>query len=399
MKTITVLGATGSIGDSTLDVVARNPDRYRVHALTAHRNVDKLLALARRHRPEVIGVTDPRSAMGLEAKVRAAGLQTRLAVGPDEIVAVAATPGIDCVMAAIVGAAGLAPTLAAARHSKSVLLANKEAIVMAGRLFIQTCRQSRVALLPIDSEHNALFQCLPPRRITPVGVGQPCGEAVRRLILTASGGPFRTAPIASLDSVTPDQACRHPKWSMGRKISVDSATMMNKGLELIEAHYLFDMPAERLDVLIHPQSIVHSMVEYIDGSVLAQLGNPDMRVPIAHALGYPDRIGSGASLLDLAAIGRLDFEAPDQERFPCLRIAREALDAGDGAPCVLNAANEVSVAHFLAGKIRFSDIARVNERVLDAMPRADAPGSLEEAMDLDQRSRRLATQQLERCLS
>ena len=412
MKTITILGATGSIGDSTLDVVARNPDRYRVYALTAHGNVDKLLALATRHRPEVIGVTDPKAAQGLEARIRAAGLQTRLAVGPDEVVALAATPGIDCVMAAIVGAAGLAPTLAAARHSKSLLLANKEAIVMAGRLFIQTCRQSRVALLPIDSEHNALFQCLPAPRRT-VGDapgreagesdgqpgGQPGGDAVRRLILTASGGPFRTTPLAALDTVTPDQACKHPKWSMGRKISVDSATMMNKGLELIEAHYLFDMPAKRLDVLIHPQSIVHSMVEYIDGSVLAQLGNPDMRVPIAHALGYPDRIGSGASLLDLAAIGRLEFEAPDQERFPCLRIARQALDAGDAAPCVLNAANEVSVAQFLAGAIRFSDIARINESVLDAMPRADAPESLEEAMDLDQRSRRLATQQLERCLS
>jgi 1-deoxy-D-xylulose-5-phosphate reductoisomerase len=273
------------------------------------------------------------------------------------------------------------------------MLANKEAIVMAGRLFIQTCRQSQVALLPIDSEHNALFQCLPPRQTAST---QSVGEAVRRLVLTASGGPFRTTPLAALDQVTPDEACAHPKWAMGRKISVDSATMMNKGLELIEAHYLFDMPAERLDVLIHPQSIVHSLVEYVDGSVLAQLGNPDMRVPIANALGYPDRIPSGATLLDLAAIGRLDFEAPDESRFPCLRLAREALAAGDSAPCVLNAANEVAVAQFLAGRIRFSDIARINQAVLEAMPRADTPGSLDEAMDLDQRSRRLATQQLER---
>jgi 1-deoxy-D-xylulose-5-phosphate reductoisomerase len=394
MRTITVLGATGSIGDSTLDVVGRNPDRFRVHALTAHSNVDKLLQLAVRHRPAVIAVTDPAAAAGLDARLRSAGLEARLAVGPDELVAVAATPGVDCVMAAIVGAAGLAPTLAAARHSKAVMLANKEAIVMAGRLFIQTCRQSRVALLPIDSEHNALFQCLPPPGS---GSRQRPGEAVSRLILTASGGPFRTTPAAALDAVTPDQACAHPRWAMGRKISVDSATMMNKGLELIEAHYLFDMPADRLDVLIHPQSIVHSLVEYIDGSVLAQLGNPDMRVPIAHALGFPDRIASGASLLDLAATGRLDFEAPDEERFPCLRLARQALADGDGAPCVLNAANEVAVSEFLAGRLRFTDIARVNEAVLAGMPRADAPGTLEEAMDLDQRSRRLATQQLERC--
>ena len=392
MKSITILGATGSIGDSTLDVVARNPQRYRVHALTAHSNVDKLLALAARHRPEVIAVSDPQAAGGLAARMRAAGLDSRLAVGPEEVVAVAGTADIDCVMAAIVGAAGLAPTLAAARHSRAVMLANKEAIVMAGRLFIQTCRQSKVALLPIDSEHNALFQCLPSPRQR-AGQGQ---AGVRRLILTASGGPFRTTPVAALDSVTPDQACAHPKWSMGRKISVDSATMMNKGLELIEAHYLFDMPATQLDVLIHPQSIVHSLVEYVDGSVLAQLGNPDMRVPIAHALGYPERIDSGASLLDLAAIGRLDFQAPDEARFPCLGIARQALDAGDGAPCVLNAANEVSVAQFLAGRIRFSDIARVNEAVLEAMPRADAPQSLDDAMDLDRQSRRLAMQQLER---
>jgi len=393
MKTITVLGATGSIGDSTLDVVARNPERFQVYALSAHRNVDKLLALAVRHRPEVVAITDPQAAAGVAARLRAAGLGTRLAVGADEVVAVASTPGVDCVMAAIVGAAGLAPTLAAARHARSLMLANKEAIVMAGRLFIETCRQSKVALLPIDSEHNALFQCLPPRHGPS---GQAPGEAVRRLILTASGGPFRTTPIEALDAVTPDEACAHPKWSMGRKISVDSATMMNKGLELIEAHYLFDMPAARLDVLIHPQSIVHSLVEYLDGSVLAQLGNPDMRVPIAHALGFPDRIASGATLLDLAAIGRLEFAAPEEARFPCLRIARQALAAGDGAPCVLNAANEVGVAQFLCGRIRFGDIARINQSVLEALPRSDAPGSLEEAVDLDQRARRLATQQLER---
>ena len=395
MKRITILGATGSIGDSTLDVIARNPDRYQVHALTANGNVDKLLELARRHDPAVIGVADPAAAGGLEARVRAAGLGARVAVGPDEITAVGAAPEVDCVMAAIVGAAGLAPTLAAARRGKTVLLANKEAIVMAGRLFIQTCRQSRATLLPIDSEHNALFQCLPPPLAgTPAQGGTR--RAVRRLILTASGGPFRTTPVAELDRVTPDEACAHPRWSMGRKISVDSATMMNKGLELIEAHYLFDMPAERLEVLIHPQSVVHSLVEYVDGSVLAQLGNPDMRVPIAHALGYPERIGSGATPLDLAAIGRLDFEAPDEARFPCLRLAREALAAGDGAPCVLNAANEVAVAEFLAGNLRFSDIARINEAVLQAVESTGAPDSLEEAVALDRRSREEARRQLRR---
>ncbi|MGE3928257.1 MAG: 1-deoxy-D-xylulose-5-phosphate reductoisomerase, partial [Lautropia sp.] len=369
MKRITILGATGSIGDSTLAVVARNPDRYQVHALTAHGNAEKLLALAARHRPEVVALGDPAAAAGVAGRLRAAGLPTRLAVGADEIVEVAADPQADTVMAAIVGAAGLAPTLAAARHAKALLLANKEAIVMAGRLFIETCRRSKVALLPIDSEHNALFQCLPPataasRGVAGVGGGGCAG--VRRLILTASGGPFRTTPLAALAAVTPDQACAHPKWSMGRKISVDSATMMNKGLELIEAHFLFDMPAGRLDVLIHPQSIVHSLVEYVDGSVLAQLGNPDMRVPIAHALGYPERIESGASLLDLAAHGRLDFEAPDEQRFPCLALARAALAAGGGAPCVLNAANEVAVERFLAGAIRYTDIARVNAEVLEA---------------------------------
>lgn len=262
---------------------------------------------------------------------------------------------------------------------------------MAGRLFIQTCRQSQATLLPIDSEHNALFQCLPPPR-----AGLPAAEAVRRLILTASGGPFRTTPLAALDTVTPDEACAHPRWSMGRKISVDSATMMNKGLELIEAHYLFDMPAERLDVLIHPQSVVHSLVEYLDGSVLAQLGNPDMRVPIAHALGYPERIGSGATPLDLAAVGRLDFEAPDEARFPCLRLARQALAAGEGAPCVLNAANEVGVAEFLAGNLRFSDIARINDAVLQAVEASSAPASLAEAVELDRRARQEARRQLRR---
>ena len=389
MKTISVLGATGSIGDSTLDVVARHPDRYRVHALSAHRDVDKLLTLAVRHRPEVLAVSDAQAAAGFEARLRGAGVTARLAVGPDELVEVAGTPGIDAVMAAIVGAAGLAPTLAAARGARSVLLANKESIVMAGALFGAACRQSGVTLLPVDSEHNAIFQCLPDR-----ATGVDSRRAVRRLILTASGGPFRTWTPDRIAAATPEQACKHPKWSMGRKISVDSATLMNKGLELIEAQFLFDMPPEQLDVIIHPQSIIHSMVEYVDGSVLAQLGNPDMRVPIAHALAYPERFDSGVSPLDLVAAGTLQFEEPDETRFPCLRLAREAMRAGGGAPCVLNAANEVSVQNFLDGRVGFADIARINEAVLTALGNPAAPNSLADTLALDATARRLAEQQI-----
>ncbi len=394
MKTISILGATGSIGTSTLDVVARHPDRYRVHTLTAHGSVDRLLELTTRHRPEVVAIADASQAADLERRLRSAGSRARLAVGPRELVEAASAP-VDLVMAAIVGAAGMAPTLAAAAAARTLLLANKETIVMAGRLFLDSCRRSGVTLLPIDSEHNALFQCLPPVR---AGVAEPDGDArpgVRRLILTASGGPFRQRDVASLEDVTPDEACAHPNWSMGRKISVDSATMMNKGLELIEAHFLFDMPPERLDVLVHPQSIVHSLVEYVDGSTLAQLGNPDMRVPIAHALGHPERIESGATALDLARIGRLDFEPPDPGRFPCLALAREALVGGGGAPCVLNAANEVAVACFLERRIRFTDIARVNAAVLDALGAEPAPTTLPEAVRLDGRARECAAAHVE----
>ena len=397
MKSITVLGATGSIGASTLDVVARHPDRYRVHALTAHGRVDELLELARRHQPEVVVVTDPARAAGLQARLASVSAGTRLAVGPDELVEVAAER-VDVVMAAIVGAAGLAPTLAAARSAGSLLLANKEAIVMAGRLFIETCRRSAVVLLPIDSEHNALFQCLPPRQAGGAADPAPVPASragVNRMILTASGGPFRQRAVSTLDEVTPDQACAHPNWSMGRKISVDSATMMNKGFELIEAHFLFDLPPLRLDVLIHPQSIIHSLVEYVDGSTLAQLGNPDMRVPIAQALGYPERIASGATPLDLAAIGRLDFEPPDPARFPCLGLARAALAKGEGAPCVLNAANEVAVSQFLDGRIRFTDIARIDAAVLDRLGDAPAPTTLEAAARLDGQARAVAAAQVE----
>ncbi len=391
LQTVSVLGATGSIGASTLDVVARHPDRYRVHTLSANGSVERLAELAARHRPEVVAIADPANAAELRARLRAAGVDARLAVGIDELVD-AAGAEVDLVMAAIVGAAGLAPTLKAAGSARTLLLANKESIVMAGRLFLDSCRRSKVRLLPIDSEHNALFQCLPRQH------GETGSEegAVSRLVLTASGGPFRERAIDTLAAVTPEEACAHPNWTMGRKISVDSATMMNKGLELIEAHHLFDMPPERLDVLIHPQSIVHSLVEYVDGSMLAQLGNPDMRIPIAHALGFPERIPSGASMLDLAAIGRLDFAAPDEARFPCLGLARQALAADGGAPCALNAANEVAVEQFLAGRIRFTDIAAVDAAVLERLGSSVAPTTLAEALELDAAAREAAHAHVER---
>jgi 1-deoxy-D-xylulose-5-phosphate reductoisomerase len=380
MQRITILGATGSIGESTLDVVARHPDRFQVFALTARRSHERLLAQCLRFAPAYAVLSEPAAAARLREALAAHGSRTEVLDGPLAAAQVAAAAETDLVMAAIVGAAGLEPTLAAARAGKTLLLANKEAIVMAGPVFLAAVRAGGARVLPIDSEHNAVFQCLPAE-------GHRGG--VRRIVLTASGGPFRGFDLARMDDVTPEQAVAHPNWSMGRKISVDSATMMNKGLELIEAHFLFDMPADRLDVVIHPQSIVHSMVEYVDGSTLAQLGNPDMRTPIAHALAWPVRIDSGVGLLDLAALGRLDFERPDPVRFPCLRLAREALAAGAAAPCVLNAANELSVDAFLERRIRFTDIARINETVLDALGAARAPADTAEVLALDARARAL----------
>lgn len=381
MQRITILGATGSIGESTLDVVGRHPDRFGVFALTARHSHERLLEQCLAHAPAYAVLADRTAAAALRAGLAARGSRTEVLDGPHAAAEVAAASETDLVMAAIVGAAGLEPTLAAARAGKTILLANKEAIVMAGPVFLSAVRDGGATVLPIDSEHNAVFQCLPAggRR-----------DGVRRIVLTASGGPFRSMDAARMADVTPEQAVAHPNWSMGRKISVDSATMMNKGLELIEAHLLFDMPADRLDVLIHPQSIVHSMVEYVDGSILAQLGNPDMRTPIAHALAFPGRIDSGVSMLDLAAHGRLDFERPDPARFPCLRLAREALSAGAAAPCVLNAANEVGVEAFLARRIRFTDIARINEAVLDALGAAPAPLDTAEVLALDARARERA---------
>lgn len=381
---VTILGSTGSIGVSTLDVLARHRDRYRVVALTANADVDGMAAQCRVHRPELAVMADPDAASRLQAQLQRDGLDIEVQGGSEQLEQAASLPGVDAVMAAIVGAAGLRPTLAAARAGKRVLLANKEALVMAGPLFMQTVREHGAVLLPIDSEHNALFQCMPAdyaRGLRSVGV--------RRILLTASGGPFRTRSRDELRNVTPDQACAHPNWSMGRKISVDSATMMNKGLEVIEARWLFDAEPDRISVVIHPQSVIHSMVDYEDGSVLAQMGNPDMRTPIAHALAWPQRMDSGVSPLDLCAVGRLDFEAADPERFPCLRLAYEAVRAGGTAPAILNAANEVAVQHFLDGTLAFTEIPEVIERTLEAVTvnRAD---SLEAVHAADREARGFA---------
>ncbi|MBJ9977847.1 1-deoxy-D-xylulose-5-phosphate reductoisomerase [Pseudomonas sp. S75] len=384
LQRITVLGATGSIGLSTLDVIARHPERYEVFALSGYSRLDELLGLCLRHRPVYAVVPDAPSAERLRQALAAAGSRCQVLEGEDGLCQVAAASEVDAVMAAIVGAAGLRPTLAAVRAGKKVLLANKEALVMSGALFMEAVRDSGAVLLPIDSEHNAIFQCLPgdyARGLAPVGV--------RRILLTASGGPFRETSAAALENVTPEQACAHPNWSMGRKISVDSASMMNKGLELIEACWLFDAAPSKIEVVVHPQSVIHSLVDYVDGSVLAQLGNPDMRTPIAHALAWPQRIDSGVAPLDLFAIARLDFQAPDEQRFPCLRLARAAAEAGNSAPAVLNAANEVAVDAFLQGRIRFPEIAGMIEQVLEREP-VIALDSLEAVFAVDQRARTLS---------
>ncbi|MGC1332167.1 1-deoxy-D-xylulose-5-phosphate reductoisomerase [Pseudomonas sp.] len=387
---ITVLGATGSIGLSTLDVVARHPDKYQVFALSGFSRIDELLALCVKHRPQCAVVPDEAGARRLEVGLRAAGLDTQVLIGEQGLCQVAAAPCVDAVMAAIVGAAGLRPTLAAVEAGKKVLLANKEALVMSGALFMQAVRRSGAVLLPIDSEHNAIFQCLPQDFSRGLG-----NVGVRRILLTASGGPFRETPLAELENVTPEQACAHPNWSMGRKISVDSASMMNKGLELIEACWLFDARPEQVEVVVHRQSVIHSMVDYVDGSVLAQMGNPDMRTPIAHALAWPARFDSGVAPLDLFAVGRLDFEAPDEQRFPCLRLARQAAQAGNSAPTTLNAANEMAVAAFLERRIRYPEIARMIEDVLSQEP-VVALEALDAVFAADTRARELAGQWLNR---
>lgn len=386
MQNLTVLGSTGSIGESTLDVVGRHPDRYRVFALTGRSRLERLAEQCRQFLPRCAVVADTESASRLKSLLGESSARIEILVGEAGLIEVAQAAEVDAVMAAIVGAAGLRPTLAAARAGKRVLLANKEALVMSGALFMSAVEQGGGALLPIDSEHNAVFQALP------AGYTRcPREHGVARVLLTASGGPFRDRDPATLAGITPEEACAHPNWSMGRKISVDSATMMNKGLEVIEAHWLFDVPADAIEVVIHRQSVIHSMVDYVDGSVLAQLGNPDMRTPIAHALAYPERIVSGVSALDLCKIGRLDFEAPDLRRFPCLALAYDALRAGGGMPAVLNAANEVAVEAFLSRRIAYLAIPAIIGEVMSALAGAE-DGSLEqiEAVDAEARVRAFA---------
>jgi 1-deoxy-D-xylulose-5-phosphate reductoisomerase len=388
MKRVAVLGSTGSIGVSTLDVLARHPDRYVVAALAAASNGSLLREQCVKFRPAVAVLQDPGAAAQLERELRVAGCPTVVACGAEALNEVAASPQVDVVMAAIVGAAGLPSTLAAARAGKHVLVANKESLVMAGALLVDAARLGGAVLVPIDSEHNAIFQCMPSTLQT----GQ-APKGVRRILLTASGGPFLRASREQMADVTPDQACAHPRWRMGRKISVDSATLMNKGLELIEACVLFGMEPSRVTVVVHPQSIVHSMVEYVDGSILAQLGNPDMRTPIAHALGWPERIGSGVESLDLVAAARLDFEAPDLVRFPALVLARAAAEAGGTAPAALNAANEVAVAAFLEGRLDFLGITALIAGVMSAYTQAPA-NDIEDILAADRWARDLAQARL-----
>ena len=359
MQKLTILGSTGSIGVSTLDVVRRHPDKYAIVALCGHTQIDRLFSQCIEFMPAFAVVRDEALASELSNRLRAAGSLTRVEFGPKALVKMAELPEVETVMAAIVGAAGLPSTLAAAIAGKRVLLANKEALVMAGPVFMRAVKEHGAVLLPIDSEHNAIFQSLPRDY-----AGDMAGCGVRNLLLTASGGPFRNTPLSDLEHVTPDQACAHPKWAMGRKISVDSATMMNKGLEMIEAHWLFNVPPENIQVVIHPQSIVHSLVQYVDGSVIAELGNPDMRTPIAHALAYPDRVDAGVAPLDLFEVSMLQFERPCEDRFPCLRLAFNALQHGESAPTILNAANEVAVQSFLEGALAYLSIPRVIEAVM-----------------------------------
>ena len=388
MKRLAILGSTGSIGANTLAVVDRHPDRFAVVALSADRQVDRLFDQCLRYRPRYAAMADAAAAGRLQKKVRESGLDCEVLSGAAGLEQIAAAPEVDAVMAAIVGSAGLRSTLAAAHAGKQLLLANKEALVMAGGLLMDAVAAGGAMLLPIDSEHNAIFQAL-PRDFD----GSLPRAGVRKLWLTASGGPFLRTERKLLDDVTPDQACAHPKWNMGRKISVDSATLMNKGLEVIEASFLFKANPAQIEVVIHPQSIVHSLVEYVDGSVLAQLGNPDMRTPIAHALAYPERIDPGVQSLDLCAIGTLQFEQPDLDRFPCLRLAYRALEAGGNAPIVLNAANEIAVANFLAGALAFSRIAGFVEEVL-ARITPSRVRTLEDVLAADAQARAEAEQQL-----
>ena len=383
-QVLTILGSTGSIGESTLDVVSRHPEKFRVFALAGHRQVDKLAAQCKQFRPEYAVVGDAGHAAELEKKLKQEGIDTQVLYGAQALINVASADEVSGVMCAIVGAAGLPSALAAAQKGKTIYLANKETLVVSGALFMETARQNGAAVLPIDSEHNAIFQVL-PRDYT----GRLNEHGINSIILTASGGPFLNTDLSTFDSITPEQAVKHPNWSMGRKISVDSASMMNKGLELIEAHWLFNCPPEKLEVVIHPQSVIHSMVRYRDGSVLAQLGNPDMRTPIAYCLGLPERIDSGVGELDFGALSALTFQKPDFDRFPCLKLAYQAMNAGGAAPCVLNAANEVAVAAFLDKRIKFTNIAKVVAHCL-AQDFSDDRHDIEGLLAQDAQTRRQA---------
>ena len=383
-QVLTILGSTGSIGESTLDVVSHHPEKFRVFALAGHRQVDKLVAQCKQFRPEYAVVGDADHAAELEKKLKQEGISTQVLYGSQALIDVASADEVSGVMCAIVGAAGLPSALAAAQKGKTIYLANKETLVVSGALFMETARQNGATVLPIDSEHNAIFQVL-PRDYT----GRLNEHGINSIILTASGGPFLNTDLSTFDSITPEQAVKHPNWSMGRKISVDSASMMNKGLELIEAHWLFNCPPEKLEVVIHPQSVIHSMVRYRDGSVLAQLGNPDMRTPIAYCLGLPERIDSGVGELDFGALSALTFQKPDFDRFPCLKLAYQAMNAGGAAPCVLNAANEVAVAAFLDKRIKFTDIAKVVAHCL-AQDFSDGRHDIEGLLAQDAQTRRQA---------
>lgn len=383
-QVLTILGSTGSIGESTLDVVSRHPEKFRVFALAGHRQVDKLVAQCKQFRPEYAVVGDAGHAAELDKKLKQEGISTQVLYGSQALIDIASADEVSGVMCAIVGAAGLPSAVAAAQKGKTIYLANKETLVVSGALFMETARQNGATVLPIDSEHNAIFQVL-PRDYT----GRLNEHGINSIILTASGGPFLNTDLSTFDSITPEQAVKHPNWSMGRKISVDSASMMNKGLELIEAHWLFNCPPEKLEVVIHPQSVIHSMVRYRDGSVLAQLGNPDMRTPIAYCLGLPERIDSGVGELDFGALSALTFQKPDFDRFPCLKLAYQAMNAGGAAPCVLNAANEVAVAAFLDKRIKFTDIAKVVAHCL-AQDFSDGHHDIEGLLAQDAQTRRQA---------
>ena len=384
MQQVTILGATGTIGAQTLDVISQHPEKFNVFALTANSNVDALFEQSRLFKPKYAVVLNESAADDLHKRFQQANISTEVLCGPEALALVSSHPEVDVVMAAIVGSAGLLPAIAAAKAGKRILLANKETLVMAGKLFMQAVEAGGATLLPIDSEHNAIFQVMPPRKITHLE-----DAGIKKILLTASGGPFRNASVDELKRVTVKQALNHPNWVMGPKITIDSATLMNKGLEVIEAHWLFNAKPEQIEVVVHPQSVIHSMVEYIDGSVLAQLGNPDMRTPIAYALGYPERLESGVNDLNLFKIARLDFERPDTKKFPCLRLAFDALKLGGNAAAILNAANEVAVEAFIQEKIQFNDIPRLIEDVMTASRIVEA-SSIEMLLATDTESRQRA---------